>query len=32
MHERVLQAMDDVLAAWRRYRDEVAAACGLARP
>jgi pyrroloquinoline-quinone synthase len=29
--DRVLSAMGDVLVAWRRYRDEVAAACGLSR-
>jgi pyrroloquinoline-quinone synthase len=27
----VLAWMDDVLAAWQRYRDEVALACGIAR-
>jgi pyrroloquinoline-quinone synthase len=30
--ERVLRAMNDVLLAWRSYRDEVALACGLSKP
>ncbi|HVW30049.1 MAG TPA: iron-containing redox enzyme family protein [Polyangiaceae bacterium] len=32
MRDGVLDAMKDVLIAWRRYRDEVAVACGLSRP
>jgi hypothetical protein len=30
--DAVLTAMKDVLGAWRRYRDEVATACGLTKP
>jgi pyrroloquinoline-quinone synthase len=29
--ERVLRAMNDVLLAWRSYRDEIALACGLSK-
>ena len=31
-HARVIAAMEATLAAWLAYRDEVAVACGLARP
>jgi hypothetical protein len=30
-HQGVIDAMERTLAAWLAYRDEVAAACGLAR-